>query len=405
MVETGIANPCRALVGGWGKHHRTRYPSQKSIMKRLHFRSGAQILACALAVCLLASSPTWAMSPQEFAELQQSARGKSAAESQLEVARCYEKGDGVEKNAVRALTWYSNAASNGSVEALDWLVARNKAKPRKGKVTASTSQSQKLVDLLAEYKNQAERAESSADKKVKKPAAPLKEVSSLLNAGADPNMALAPAIGGNTAVSAMGIAAELGNVKLNDLLRSRGGTFLLNWRNDVLGIMYRMGVAERRLASGADPAVERSLKREANSLRYMLAREYNARMLDTNGNTLLHRAALLESAESIAILVKAGAEVNQPNVPQEACAAESAWMDPQERTAIFAAISMGAANCVETLIRLGADVRYADKQGVTPEVWAQQSLERSRTSNIPEEVRAKEVRKRERCLELIRAAL
>ncbi len=377
----------------------------------------ARRLACGLGVwlALAAVLPAPALSPQEFSALYEQARGGSAAAAaQLQLARCYEQGDAVEKNALRALAWYSTAASYGSEEALEWLQLRNKGlkfkksvlKCRKLTGEERADKSRELVELLTAYKNESMRAMTST-RKGKKPASPLKAVAALLREGADPNMAVAASAGSSERVSAMSVAAELGQVKLNDVLLSNGGTFMLDWRNALLGIMYRMGVAERRLASAgsrAPSSVEAELKKEATSLRYMLAREYDARMLDTNGNTLLHRAALLESARSIEILVKAGANVNQPNVPQEACNAQSSWVDHQARTPLFAAIDMGAVPCVEQLLALGADVHYADKQGMTPAAWAEQCLERSRTSNIPEEVRADTVKKHERCLELIRAA-
>ncbi len=371
---------------------------------------------CALGAGLLFALPALATTPQEFAALLEQARGGAhAAEQQCQVAQCYEKGDGVEKDSVRAASWYSNAASYGSARALKWLQAHSKGKgtkatergkPQKSGTAKRDDKTTELVNLLADSINEQERATATGKKA---PKFPLKDVAALLREGADPNQAVSPGKNKQKPVSAMDLAAELGSTKLNDLLLAHGGTFMLNWRNAFLGVIYRMGVAERRVESAGKNAdvrraAEADVKRAIQSMRYMLQHGHDARMLDTNGNTMLHRAAQMGSAQSISILVESGADVNQPNEPQQACDASSQYIDQLGRTALFAAIDMGAVECVETLLKLGADAHYADKQGTTPAAWAEQKLESCRTSNIPEDVRDKQVGKQERCLKLLQAA-
>lgn len=376
--------------------------------------------------CLLATVAAWGTTPQEFEILLKQARKKGAdPAAQFRVAQCLEKGDGVPQDAVRARVWYSNAASNGSQDAVKVVVGWNKqmkgvpAELPKRKVlrgAALKAKSRELACLLAEHDRvlSQSRSEGKKDPKLK-----WSKVVALLKEGADPNMEFpvsevdANKSGGK--VSAVKYALDWGDYKLGDLLLLYGGSFLLDWRNSMSGVLYTLGRLERDLIPGKkiDPDLKRrfqnDFKREEKKLAYLMARGYDPRMFETTGHTQLERAAIHNASRGIEMLVEAGADVNQTNSPRDNSTGSPAWDDVDERTAFYAAISNAAPQAVATLIRLGGNVNFIDKGGSTPLDWALQKIQERRkarkTGNKDvDSALAEALERTEQCAELLKQA-
>lgn len=327
--------------------------------------------------CLLATMAAWGTTPQDFEILLKQARKKGAdPAAQFRVAQCLEKGDGVPQDSVRARVWYSNAASNGSQDAVKVVVGWNKqmkgvpAELPKRKILrgeALKSKSLELARLLAEYDREISqsRSEGRKDPKLK-----WSKILALLKEGADPNMEFPvdevdPNKSGGK-VSAIKYAFDWGNDKLGDLLLANGGSFLLDWRGAMAATLSKLGRIERQLVSGlklspeSKKRLQKEFKQEEKKLAYLLARGYDARMVETTGYTQLERAAIHNASRA-------------------------------------------------ALIRLGGRVNFIDKSGLTPLDWALQTIEERRKSKKTghEDVDAglaEALGRTEQCAELLKQA-
>ncbi|XP_046554206.1 putative ankyrin repeat protein RF_0381, partial [Haliotis rubra] len=122
---------------------------------------------------------------------------------------------------------------------------------------------------------------------------------------------------------------------------------------NIVKMLFEKGATMNMKASDGSTPLQSSCRGHPNVVSYLLKKGASVNQASTvTGDTALHIAAERESAECVDMLLKAGADVTVQNNTGD--------------TPLHRAAGWGSSECVDVLLKAGADVNVQDNTGVTP---------------------------------------
>lgn len=355
------------------------------------------------------------LTPEEFERLYETPNKNAAICYQLYEA--YSRGDGVEKNNAQARKWILAAHRCGMTSARKEIAALPwRKKPFKkalpvadpGDETAR-QKGEELVSLLREWNGRSNSGGMDSEVKAL-PKEELKRVKKLVNDGADLNLGVfdTQTLG---LYSALALACRNSDFALAKLLIDHGADPSANSNLAIEACFVGGGDMPGQKKRGLTPQEKLSVK----AIQFLLKNGADVSLWSESGWSMAYAATFSQSPVGLSTLVKGGADPDQRQNPNEYVPAAGDPKRLQYRYVggrvkdrsrpITGAVNNGFVSLVQELIRLKADLKTPDFNGLTPLGNARQQLkadrERARERNsFNPEFEAK----RENIIALLKAA-
>lgn len=356
------------------------------------------------------------LTPEEFQRLYETPNKN--AETCYKLYEAYSRGDGVGKNDAQARKWILAAHRCGMTSARKEIASLpwRKTPPFKkalpvadpGDETAR-QKGEELVGLLQKWDGTGNGAGMRSDVKTL-PKDQLKTVKKLIAEGADLNVGVfdAQTLGFD---SALALACSNSDFGLAKLLIDHGADPSANGNLAIEACFVGGGDMPGQKKRGLTPQEKLSVK----AINFLLKSGADVSLWSESGWSIAYAATFSQSPLGLSTLVKGGADPDQRQNPNEYVPAAGhpkrlqyryigGWVKDRSRP-ITCAVDNGFVSLVQELIRLKADLKTPDSNGLTPLGNARQQLKatreraRERNSSNPEFEA-----KREKIIFLLKAA-